>query len=334
MWHFRALAPLVIFAVLPAACATPHPVHLEDLRVRHNAPQLVERQNACAGVACGYGGWLCCPAGSTCLTDANNQAQCGTGGANSGVWVTHTTVYSSFVPASATAICRDSQSPCGSNCCASGYWCSNAAEGKCALLGAGSSGGILPTGPLNPSAPLRPTNSGLVIVTYTGAPTATQPFSSPIPTGAAGSITHTGAASSGLSGGAIAGIVIGVLLAILLLLLLCLFCCARALFDTLLAIFGIGNKRKHTHEETYIEEHHHSGGAAAGRTWYGGRPSRPSRTGSHAGGRKGLGMAAALGGMALALGLKRKHEQRHDDKSTTISGSSAYYSDYTSSSTL
>jgi phosphotransferase system glucose/maltose/N-acetylglucosamine-specific IIC component len=45
---------------------------------------------------------------------------------------------------------------------------------------------------------------------------------------------------------------------------------------------------------------------------------------------KGMGMAAALGGLALALGLKRKHDR--EDKSTTISGSSAYYSDYTSSS--
>jgi hypothetical protein len=44
-----------------------------------------------------------------------------------------------------------------------------------------------------------------------------------------------------------------------------------------------------------------------------------------------MGMAAALGGLALALGLKRKHD-RKDDKSTTVSGSSYYYSDYTSSS--
>jgi hypothetical protein len=43
-------------------------------------------------------------------------------------------------------------------------------------------------------------------------------------------------------------------------------------------------------------------------------------------------MGAALGGLALALGMKRKHDRKHDDKSTTISGSSAYYSDYTSSS--
>lgn len=161
------------------------------------------------------------------------------------------------------------------------------------------------------------------------------PFETPIPTGAAGStLVPTEENNSGLSGGAIAGIVIGVILGVLLLLLLCLFCCARALFDTLLAIFGIGKKRKHSHEETYIEEHHHGGGAAGGR-WYGaGRPARPSRAGSekHSGAKKGLGLAAGLGGLALALGLKRHQDHKVDDKSTTVSGTSYMYSDYTSTS--
>jgi hypothetical protein len=126
-----------------------------------------------------------------------------------------------------------------------------------------------------------------------------------------------------------------VILGILLLLALCLFCCARALFDTLLGILGLGKrKNKHTHEETYIEEHHHSGGAVAsgGRRWYGAaRPARPARS-EKSGVKKGVGVAAALGGLALMLGLKRKHDAKHDDKSTTVSGSSYYYSDYTSSS--
>ncbi|KAF2855886.1 hypothetical protein T440DRAFT_504428 [Plenodomus tracheiphilus IPT5] len=358
MWQFSPRSAVVGLAALstlaPTALAKPYPVHLEELLLQHNTSQLLPRQAACAsGITCGYGGWLCCPSGSKCFTDANNQAQCDTSGGSgqttaAGSWVTHTTtyvqtvdlvtytsLYSSFVPATATAICKnDVQVPCGGKCCDSGYYCLTSSN-TCALIGGGSSGGIAPTGPLNPSAPLRPTSSGIVIVTYTGTPTATQPFSSPIPTGAAGGgLTETGS-GGGLSGGAIAGIVIGVILGILLLFLLCLYCCARALFDTILAIFGFGKKRKHTHEETYIEEHHHSGGAAAGGgRWYGGRPARPSRVGSekHSGAKKGLGMAAALGGLALALGLKRKHDQRHDDKSTTISGSSAYYSDYTSSS--
>lgn len=335
MWPLSLVGLAAVSALLaPAALAKPYPVHLDELLQVHNASQLQPRQAAaCAsGITCGYDGWLCCPSGSKCYTDANNQAQCDTSGsaaAGAGTWVTHTTtwvqtvdlvtytsLYSTFLPATATATCKDSQSPCGSGrCCDSGYYCLTSSN-TCALIGGGSSGGIAPT------------------VTYTGTPTATQPFSSPIPTGAAGGgLTETGA-SGGLSGGAIAGIVIGVILGIFLLFLLCLFCCARALFDTILAIFGLGKKRKHTHEETYIEEHHHSGGAAGGGRWYGGRPARPSRVGSekHGGAKKGLGMAAALGGMALALGLKKKHDQRHDDKSTTISGSSAYYSEYTSTS--
>lgn len=328
------------------AFAKPYPVHNEELMQLHNATQ-IDRRAACDGVSCGYDSWLCCPSGSTCITDANDQAQCGpAGGAGTGAggwayytttWVetvgavTKTSVGSSYTggTAATTAACGNSQSPCGSVCCDSGFYCK--ASGTCALIAGGSSGGIVPTG--SASAPVRPTSSTLVVITYTGTPTATVPFQTPIPTGANGSLTETGAAS-GLSGGAIAGIVIGVILGILLLLLLCLFCCARALFDTLLGILGIGGKkRKHTHEETtYIEDHHHSGGAAGGR-WYGQGPSRPSRPMSEkkSGVGKGMGMAAALGGLALALGLKRKNDRR-DDKSTTVSGSSYYYSDYTSSS--
>jgi hypothetical protein len=340
-----AMLGLIALATLPAALAKPYPVHFDDLLDYHNSSQSMGKR-ACAGVPCGYDGWLCCPSGSTCYTDANNQAQCGNGNANQqgggGYWeyrtttyvetvglVTKTEVFSTYVPATATQTCKDSQNPCGSVCCDSGFYCLK--SGQCALIGGGSSGGI------SPSAPLRPTGSGVVIVTYTGTPTATQPFQTPIPTGAAGNdLVPTEGQNNGLSGGAIAGIVIGVILGVLLLLLLCLFCCARALFDTLLAIFGFGKKRKHSHEETYIEEHHHSGGgAAAGGRWYGaGRPARPSRAGSekHSTGKKGLGIAAGLGGLALALGLKRHQDHKMDDKSTTVSGTSYMYSDYTSTS--
>lgn len=352
MWLLNAPSAvfgLLALSVLPSALAKPYPIHLEELRELHNASQLVEKRQ-CAGVSCGYDGWLCCPSGSTCLVDASNQAQCGSSAQTGGSWAVHTTtwvqtanlvtytsVFSTYVPATATATCKDAQSPCGSKCCDSGYYCFASDSSQCKLIAGGSSGGIVATGTISPSAPLRPTSSGVVIVTYTGTPTTTVPFQTAVPTGAAGGgLVQTGSSSS-LSGGAIAGIVLGVIFGLIFLLLLCLFCCARALFDTILAIFGIGkSSRKHTHEETYIEEHHHSagGGAAAGGRWYGGRPARPSRAGSekHSGAKKGLGMAAALGGLALALGLKRKHDQKHDDKSTTISGSSAYYSDYTSSS--
>ena len=364
MWLFNAppaVLGLLALTCLPSAVAKPYPVHVEELEQFHNSSQILERQ-ACPGVTCGYQGWLCCPSGSSCYTDANDKAQCGAGGADTntaagGYWqystttyvetvglVTYTSVWSTYVPAAATAtpaVCSDaSKQPCGPKCCDSGFYCLNYSAGTCALIAGGSSGGIAPTGTLTPSAPLRPTSSGVVIVTYTGTPTATVPFQTPIPTGAAGGgLVATDQSSGGLSGGAIAGIVIGVILGILLLLLLCLFCCARALFDTIAAIFGLGKKRKHTHEETYIEEHHHSGGAAAasggGGRWYGaGRPARPSRVGSekHSGAKKGLGLAAGLGGLALALGLKRKHDAKHDDKSTTVSGTSYMYSDYTSAS--
>ncbi|KAL1798618.1 hypothetical protein ACET3X_002655 [Alternaria dauci] len=324
-----AVLGLVALAHLPSAFAKPYPVHIEEFAELHNASMLVKKAD-CAN-PCGYGGWLCCPSGSTCYTDASNQAQCGSAGANTeaagGYWQYHTTtyvetvglltkteVYSTYVPAVATQTCSQSQNPCGSTCCDSGFYCLSSSAGTCALIAGGSSG----------------------VITYTGTPTATVPFQTPIPTGAAGGgLVPTEESNSGLSGGAIAGIVIGVILGILLLLLLCLFCCARALFDTLLAIFGFGKKRKHTHEETYIEEHHHSGGAAAGGRWYGaGRPSRPSRAGSekHSGSKKGLGLAAGLGGLALALGLKRRHDAKVDDKSTTVSGTSYMYSDYTSTS--
>lgn len=347
MGLFKALALLALTTC--TALAKPYPVHDEELMQLHNATQ-IDRRAACDGVSCGWDNWLCCPSGSTCITDASNQAQCGAAGAEAtgGGWVYYTTTYvetvgavtktsvgSSYLGgaggAATTAACGNSQSPCGSVCCDSGFYCK--ASGTCALIAGGSSGGIVPT--VSASAPVRPTSSTLVVITYTGTPTATVPFQTAVPTGANGSLTETGA-SNGLSGGAIAGIVIGVILGILLLLLLCLFCCARALFDTLLGILGIGGKkRKHTHEETtYIEDHHHSGGsAAAGGRWYGQGASRPSRPMSEkkSGFGKGMGMAAALGGLALALGLKRKHDRR-DDKSTTVSGSSYYYSDYTSSS--
>ena len=331
------------------AFAKPYPVHDEALMQTHNATQ---KRADCAGVTCGWDNWLCCPSGSTCGTDANDQALCATAGAGSGSggWAYYTTTYvetlgavtktsvgSSYTGGQAATTgaagpgCANSAQTCGSVCCESGLYCYDANKSTCRAIAGGSSGGILPT--ISASAPVRPTQSSFVIITYTGTPTATGPFQTPVPTGANGSLTETGA-NNGLSGGAIAGIVIGVLLGILLLLLLCLFCCARALFDTLLGILGIGGKRKHTHEETtYVEDHHHSGGAAAaGGRWYGAGPSRPNRPMSEKksgfGGK--MGMAAALGGLALALGMKRKHDK--EDKSTTISGSSYYYADYTSSS--
>ncbi|KAF2010117.1 hypothetical protein BU24DRAFT_496899 [Aaosphaeria arxii CBS 175.79] len=352
MWFLQpsvAAIGLIALSNLPSAVAKPYPVEIQQTPEQslQNDTQIEKRQ--CAGTLCGFYNQLCCAAGETCYTNANNEAVCGKGQANPGgswsywtsTWVesetvTKTQVFSSYVGAAtpqATAACSDWQNPCGSLCCDSGYYCLKA--GQCALVGGGSSGGII--GTLTPSAPLRPTSSTLIIVTATGSPTATKPFSTPIPTGVNGTLVEQGPGDSGgLSGGAIAGIVIGVLLGLLLLLLICFYCCAKSLFDTILACFGCGKKRKHTHEETYIEEHHHShGGAAAGggRTWFGTRPSRPDRPSGSGGFGNALGIGAGLAGLALALGLKRKHDARHDrPEMSSYTGSSAYYSDYTSSS--
>lgn len=350
MWALQPPAAAAGLAALsvaffPQASAKPYPAHIEELQELHNASRIELRQE-CSGTWCGWSGQLCCPAGTSCYTDSNNQAQCGeaNSGGVTGGWVyytttyvetdyqTHVSVFSSLVggaPATPTAGCSGSQNVCGGTCCDSGYYCYDPQNNQCRMIAGGSSGGI---GTLTPSAPLRPTSSTLIIVTATGTPTATVPFETPIATGANGSLVESDQGGSGLSGGAIAGIVIGVILGVILLLLLCLFCCAKSLFDTLLACLGFGRKRRHTHEESYVESHHHSSGVGGGgRRWYGQGPSRPPRSEKKSGVGGAAGVAGVLGGLALALGLKRAHDRRHDDKSTTISGSSAYYSDYTTS---
>lgn len=332
MWSFKAPAAvlgLLAVTLFSPVAAKPYPLptaRVEEPRDLQNASNIEKRQ--CAGTPCGYYKQLCCTGSQVCMTNSNNEAVCGVGGQATNGWsfytsvgtdvITKTAVYSTYVGSpnpQATGTCPSQwDSPCGAGlCCGVGYYC--ATIGTCKLNG-GSTGGIIAT----------------------GSPTATLPFSTPIPTGVNGTLLPQEGGGGGLSGGAIAGIVIGVLLGILLLLLICFYCCAKSLFDTLLACFGIGKKnRKHTHEETYIEEHHHSSGGAAaaaggGRRWYGQAPSRQSRT-KKSGGMGGLlGAGAALGGLALALGLKRKHDRKEDDKTTTYTGSSAYYSDYTSSS--
>jgi ubiquitin-activating enzyme E1 len=344
MWIFRPHTSALVLTVLSAAslvAAKPVDVLVEEPRDLHNASQLERR--ACPGgsTPCGYYGQVCCGAGESCYTDANNQAQCGASqqAATTGwvyytsIWtesslVTRTSIYSSYfggpVIATPTAnTCANGGTWCQGRCCGMGYYCQ--LDGSCGLIGGGSS----PAG-ANPSAPLRPTSSTLIIITATGTPTATVPFQTPIATGVNGTVPVE-EQSGGLSGGAIAGIVIGVIAAIILLILICLYCCARALFDTVMAIFGLGKKkRKHTHEETYIEEHHHhSGSGVGGGRWYGSRPARPAK--KKTGGGNLLGLGAALGGLALALGLKRRHDRKYDDKST-VSGTSASYSYYTSTS--
>ena len=312
---------------------------LQDVRKRCSNP-------------CGYYGQLCCESGQVCFTDSNNQAQCGPGGATTaatGQWEYYTTTYvqtdlqtvtetfSSYIPTS-TVSCSYSlgETPCGNVCCLSGQFCQ--ASGICAAVGGGSSGyysslyTVTTVVTNTASAPLRPTSNTLVTVTSVGGVTTTQPFVTPVSTDGSIIVGQSSSSGGGLSGGAIAGIVIGVIIGIILLLLFCACCIFKGLIDGLLAIFGLGPRRKRrTEEEVYVERHSHHGGKGR-RTWFGTRPGRTEVV-EEKRKKSGLGtagwLAAGVGGLALWLGLKRKN--RKDDKSSSGYGSS-YYSDYTVSS--
>lgn len=323
----------------------------------HRLDDLQDVRKRCEN-PCGYYGQLCCESDQVCYTDANNQAQCGagTGGgavgaattAAAGQWEYYTTTYvqtdlktvtatfSSYVPVS-TSSCSYSlgQTPCGNVCCLSGQYCQS--SGVCVAVGGGSSGyysslyTVTTIVTNTASAPVRPTSNTVVTVTSIGGATTTQPFQTPVGTGGSVITGTTTKSGGGLSGGAIAGIVIGVIAGIIILLLICACCCFKGLIDGLLAIFGLGpRRRRRTEEEVYVERHSHRSGRGR-RTWFGARPSRTSvveekRTSGL--GRAGW-VAATLGGLALWLGLKRRN--RRDDKSSSGYGSS-YYSDYTVSS--
>jgi hypothetical protein len=330
----------ILLSIANPASAKPYPRDVNDEKNVFG--------RACA-TPCGVYGQLCCSAGQYCFTDSAQQAQCGaaqvTGSANpSGSWVYFTTTivdtelvtrvstWSSFVvaaqtpaltsPPAASPTCNfaNYESPCGPICCASGQFCLT--QGQCAQ-GEGSSG--INSGNTF-SAPLRPTSGAAF------TPTITVPFQTPV--GTAGGINYGPIPShSGLSGGAIAGIVIGVLFAFFLLSLLILCCCARGLLDALLGIFGLGRRRRRTEtvvtEEHYSSHHgsHHNGRPHTG--WFGGRPTRVDRPPKKSSGLGGWGaLGAALAGLAIILGLRR----RDREKSSYGSGSSYSYTSYTDES--
>lgn len=235
------------------------------------------------------------------------------------------------------------QSPCGSICCASGQYC--VTPGQCAAAAVAGSSAYYSSnyastaagGQTGFSAPLRPTSSTLLVLTSTASPTTTEPFVAPVATGANITLIPTEAQHmAGLSGGAIAGIVIGVLLGIALLLLLCFCFCLKKGLDGILAVFGLGKKRR-TRETEYIEEyHHHSSrnGRGENRSWYGSGPRRPERREKRSNGLGNLlPIAGGLAGLWALLGLTRNNNnrRRNDEKSDY---SSSYGSYYTSESEL
>lgn len=319
--------------------------NLQDVRKRCDNP-------------CGYYSQVCCGSGETCYTDDNNEAACmaaGAGSGQAGSWVyttatyvmtdleTITTTLSSFLAQATSSDCEYSkgETPCGNVCCAAGEFCESSANSRCKDTGSGSSGfysslyTVTTVITNTADAPYRPTSDTLVTVTATGTLgeiTTTQGFIAPTSTIIAESQNGGG---GGLSGGAIAGIVIGVLAAIIILILICLCCCAKGVLDAILGIFGLGPRKRRREEEVEVYESRHSRrgrstSAAGKRTWFGTRPKRSSVVEEKKSGwGRGASVAAFLGGLALILGLKRRHD-RKDDKSSVGYGSS-YYSDYTSS---
>jgi hypothetical protein len=305
---------------------------------------------------CGYNNMYCCSAGEACYTNAQNIATCtavagvaGGGGAY-GVYTTvftetdlvlRTSTYTSWYAlatptptAVAPAVCTPGlgQSSCGIICCASDQKC--AAAGTCTPY----TSNYVPSTSATGSEPYRPTSGGISTATTVVSATTTEPFTPPATaSGSSIPITKSGS-SNGLSPGAIAGIVIGVIAGIILLLLFCFCCIIKAGFDGLLALFGVGKKKRRSTERVeVIEERYSRHGSGTGRnthsTWFGaGRPARVTETRKKkSSGFGGLGyVGAGLVGLAALLGLKRRRD-RKSEKPPTSDVSSSYYS-YTDTS--
>ncbi|KAH6854443.1 hypothetical protein B0I37DRAFT_30863 [Chaetomium sp. MPI-CAGE-AT-0009] len=323
--------------------AVAHPYPKDDLHAAGYG-YLMPRQ---CNQYCGYNNMFCCEEGTQCYT-ADGIAGCSSNAG--GGWARYTTTwtltqtftktYNSFVPAATappgTGDCvppaGSGQIACGNICCASWQYC--AYKGQCMAN--------IP-GPVPVPVP-APTQTG-------GSQTITTAFSAPYrvtsgtaTTGtgtAAGAATSTGAVSpggtaGGLSGGAIAGIVIGTIAGVALLLLICACCVVRGLWHGLLALLGIGGKKKKT--ETVIEEERYErrGSSHTHRdthgSWYGGRPSSAGARKEKSKGVGLLGMGAALGTLALLLGLKRDKKKKSAPANRSEVASSYWSDSYTATS--
>jgi hypothetical protein len=315
--------------------------------------------------ACGYYGQLCCNSDQYCYTNSYDQAQCGqnqvtttqyqtTAQVTSGQWSmltttyvqtdlkTVTTTYSTFIP-SATLQCSYSlgETPCGSCCCQSGQMCQS--PGQCVVVAWGSSAyysSFYTQTTQTAIVPVRGTSGTTITVSQTGSITTTVPYETAVGTGGAILTGTVSAPSHGLSGGAIAGIVIGVIAGLILLFLLCACLCFKTVWDGLLSIFGIRRSGRRRTEEIYVDRRT-SRRQSGGRTWFGAGPARASRTSIDVVEKKrtssGWGgvatVGAALGGLALLLGLKRRRDRRREEDKESVSYYDSYYSsNYTSAS--
>ena len=308
---------------------------------------------------CGYYGQVCCSSDQTCSTNNQGQAVCqdggGGGGSGGGQWQYFTTTYyatevdvstitsvwsSQIVAPTGTGTgggsCQEEygETPCGNDCCDASSVCVN---NQC-VVGSSSAGWETATATATETSPATPpvrgTSNSMSTVTETAAPTTTQGFLAPVSTDGSEAI-GVKAPSEGLSGGAIAGIVIGVIAGVFLLFLICACMCCRGAIDGLLALFGLGGRRRRRESTTYVDHysHHSHGGRPEGRTWFGTRPSRPEGSEKKSGWSMWASIGIIVGAIALCLGLKRRRD--HDEKSTSSYPSSYYYySDYYTSTSM
>lgn len=346
-----------LFKATPAAISSfvlltlPRLVAATPLALNESEPGIEKR---CAN-SCGYYGQLCCASSQTCSTNSAGQAVCldgGNGGGDSnggGGWQYYTTTYvttevdvatitsiwsSQIVAPTHTGSCEESlgETPCGSDCCDATSVCVN---NQCVI--GSSSAAAFPTatatGGENPATPpVRGTSNGMATVTETAAPTTTQGFLAPVGTDGSSMIGVKAPSEGGLSGGAIAGIVIGVIAGVFLLFLICACMCCRGVIDGLLALFGLGGRRRRE-TTTYVDRysHHSHGGRPEGRTWFGTRPPRPEGHEHRSKWSIWATIGIILGALALCLGLKRRRDHDDEKSDTTYPSSYYYYSDYYSS---
>lgn len=336
-------------------------VFLTQLRLTTATPVALEEgtlEKRCDN-PCGYNDWLCCGSGQTCSTNSNNEAVCldggsgegGGGGGGGGQFQYYTTTYvttetdvstitsvwsSHIAAATSSGSCQPSlgETPCGNDCCDASSVC---VENQC-VVGSSSEVGTATataTGTEAPTPPVRGTSNGFTTVTETSAPTTTQGFLAPVATNGSTVIGVHASSGEGLSGGAIAGIVVGVIAGVFLLLLVCACLCCRGAIDGLLALFGLGPRRRRKETTTYVDRysHHSHGNRPEGRTWFGTRPSRPEGSEKKSGWSTWATIGIILGALALCLGLKRHkdHEEKSDYSYPT---SYSYYSDYYTSTSM
>ena len=348
--------PLALLALLFTAytAAIPYP---RDLLRDHGFGYLMPEE---CSEYCGSNNELCCSADEACYTSAGTPTCTGVSPLlaqrdYTTTWTetkTYTSTISSWYVPTTTAGVGDNgadcvppegsgQIACGPICCADWQYC--AYKGQClANPGYSTWTEVITTGTYVTtqfSAPYRPTSGPSATDSQaTGTFASATESASNTNTAVAGSTTG----SNSLSAGAIAGIVIGTIAGIVLLLLLCFCCIARGLWGVVAGIFGGGKKKRSSERIDIVEERYSRHGSAAAarpthRTWFGGGGGRPSAAASRKEKKKsggGLGwLIAAIGALAILLGLRRSDKRKSGSRPSRSEWSSSYYSDsYTATS--